>query len=277
MSAELSNWAGDQLVLIPELRGEDSVSLSDSGEGSLNEVTLALGLTSGTGVGIFNTSKGQDLLGGSSADESSTTGSRDQSHEDGADLTGELHGDGVGLSELTTPVSTTNRDDSELGSNDGTTNGSGDFAGALDTETDVTIVITDDDKGLEASTLTGTSLLLDWHDLEDFILKLGAQEVINDLEFLDGQRVEIDLLQLLYLAVLDETTELGAGDPDLSFSLVTSASATAITATSTTTTSTVSSSSSSSAIARQRLQSCRCSSSGVVMCRPAPLLDEARR
>ena len=45
------------------------------------------------------------------------------------------------------------------------------FLGALDTKTDVTIFVTDSDDSLEAGTLTGTGLLLDWLDLEDFVLK----------------------------------------------------------------------------------------------------------
>jgi hypothetical protein len=34
--------------------------------------------------------------------------------------------------------------------------------------------------------LTGSSLLLNWHDLHYFILQLGAKEPIDDLVFLDG-------------------------------------------------------------------------------------------
>jgi len=57
----------------------------------------------------------------------------------------------------------------------------------------VTVKVSDGNERLETSTLAGTSLLLDGHDLHDFILELGQEEVDN-LELLDGQREEIDLL-----------------------------------------------------------------------------------
>ena len=48
--------------------------------------------------------------------------------------------------------------------------------------------------------------------LHDLILELGQEEV-DDLEFLDGKREEVDFLHGFYLAILDETAELGDGNP----------------------------------------------------------------
>ena len=69
------------------------------------------------------------------------------------------------FTEVVTPVSTTDGNDAELGDDDGGTDRSSDFLGGLDTETDVTLAVTNDDDGLEAGSLTGTGLLLDGLDL----------------------------------------------------------------------------------------------------------------
>jgi hypothetical protein len=71
----------------------------------------------------------------------------------------------VRLSERVTPVTTADWKDAQLGDDDSSTDGSSDFLGGLDTETDVSIGVTNDDDSLEAGTLTGTGLLLDWLDL----------------------------------------------------------------------------------------------------------------
>jgi hypothetical protein len=47
----------------------------------------------------------------------------------------------VGLAEARSPVSTADRGDGELGINDGTTDGSGNFLRALGTEANVAIVV----------------------------------------------------------------------------------------------------------------------------------------
>ena len=59
-----------------------------------------------------------------------------------------LAGDGVRLAELVTPVPASNGHNGQLGEDDRPTNGGGDFLGALDTKTDVTIFVTDGDNGL---------------------------------------------------------------------------------------------------------------------------------
>ena len=71
----------------------------------------------------------------------------------------------MGLTEVGTPVTTTDGDDAELSDDDGSADSSSDFLGGLDTETDVALGITNDDNGLESGALTGTGLLLDGLDL----------------------------------------------------------------------------------------------------------------
>lgn len=69
------------------------------------------------------------------------------------------------LTKVGTPVTSTDGENAELGDGDGGTDSGSDFLGGLDTETDVTLGVTDDNDGLEAGTLTGTGLLLDGFDL----------------------------------------------------------------------------------------------------------------
>ena len=118
----------------------------------------------------------------------------------------------MGLLQSSTPVTTSNGDNAQLGSDDGTSDGSGDFLGALDTETDVSVGIADGDERLESGALTSTGLLLNGHDLHDFVLKSG-EELVDDLVLLDGEREEVDLLHRLDLAILNETAQLGDGNP----------------------------------------------------------------
>jgi hypothetical protein len=71
----------------------------------------------------------------------------------------------VRKTEVGAPVTATDGDNAELGDDDGSADGSGDFLGGLDTETDVALRVTNEDDGLETGALTGTGLLLDGLDL----------------------------------------------------------------------------------------------------------------
>lgn len=70
------------------------------------------------------------------------------------------------LTEGGTPVTSSDGQNTQLRDDDGGADGSGDFLGGLDSETDVTLGVSDDDDGLEPGSLTGTGLLLHGLDLE---------------------------------------------------------------------------------------------------------------
>ena len=53
------------------------------------------------------------------------------------------------FTELVTPVTTTHWNDGQLGLDDGTPDGSGDFFGALHSQTNMSIVISDSNESLE--------------------------------------------------------------------------------------------------------------------------------
>jgi hypothetical protein len=148
------------------------------------------------------------------------------------------------VTDLVTPIASSDWDQGELSSNEGTLDGNLDFLGELDTETDVTVLITDGNDGLESGSLTGLGLLLDGHDLHGLVreLSLGSlEEDINDLGLLNGDGVSVDLLKGLDVVVLDESAKLGQGSPLLVVTSATSGAATgaiSATATSTATTTT---------------------------------------
>ena len=177
------------------------------------EVAEGVGLAAGSSVAVLDTSHVQKLLGDKGGNEAGTTGSGDDAEENGAALAGNLGGDGVGISDLVTPVAAANGEDVDLGINDGTTHGNGDFASALDTETEMAVVVTNSDDGLEAGALTGGSLLLDGGDLHDLVLESGAEKVVDNLALLDGQTVQVDVLDVGNLAILHKASELGDGHP----------------------------------------------------------------
>lgn len=87
------------------------------------------------------------------------------SDSDGTALAALLGGQGVGSTEVGTPVASSDGNNAQLSNDDGGTDGSSDFLGSLDTETDVTLGVTNDDNGLESSSLTSTGLLLNGLDL----------------------------------------------------------------------------------------------------------------
>jgi len=120
----------------------------------------------------------------------------------------------VDITDLVTPIASSDWNKLELGSNQSALDGNLDFLANLDTETDVAVLVTDDNNGLEASSLTGLGLLLDRDDLHDFVRKgLLLEEFIDDLGLLDGDGVGVNFLEGLDLASLDESAKLGLGNP----------------------------------------------------------------
>jgi len=152
----------------------------------------------------------------------------------------------MGFTKLGTPVTSSDWDNGKLGEDDGASDGGCDLLCTLDTESDVTVEVTDCDEGLETGALTGTGLLLDGHDLHDLIFEFGKEEV-DDLVLLDWEREEVDLLHRFDFAVFYETAELGDGLPLLLLVFAASTTGTpaptaTITATTTKTTASASSS-----------------------------------
>mmetsp|Transcript_12386 Transcript_12386/g.19548 ORF Transcript_12386/g.19548 Transcript_12386/m.19548 type:complete len:285 (-) Transcript_12386:58-912(-) len=202
-------------ILLPQFRCQVSVRRTKGVKDGLDKVTHGTCMTTRTRVAIVDTGHVQQLLSGGRGHQSGTARSGDQSNADGTAFSSHLTGDGVGKSGAFSPVSTSDGSDVELGGGDGSANGGGDFGTALDSKSNVSGGVSDGDEGLESSTLTGRRLLLHGHDLHDLVLKFVLQKVVNDLGLLDGDGKEKDLFDASDLSVLDETSKLGYGDPDV--------------------------------------------------------------
>ena len=81
--------------------------------------------------------------------------------------------------EVGAPITTTNWDDRKLGEDDCTADCRCDFLCALDAETDMAVKVPDGNEGLETSALASACLFLHGHNLHDFILEVGEEEVDN--------------------------------------------------------------------------------------------------
>jgi hypothetical protein len=72
----------------------------------------------------------------------------------------------VRKTQVGTPVTSSDWQNAQLCDDDSGTDSSCDFLGGLDTETNVSLRVTNNNDSLESGTLTGTSLLLDRLDLK---------------------------------------------------------------------------------------------------------------
>lgn len=196
----------------PEIGGEELVGLGDGDEGSLQEVTSGSSASLRLGVAISDSGHLQEPLRGRGSDDTGSSRSRNESAHDGSGLTRDLARDGVRLLDVSSPVSSSDGDDRELGGDDGSSDGGSDLLSALDSKSDVSVEVSDGDEGLEPGSLSGRGLLLNGGDVHDLVLE-GGEEEVDNLELLDGEGEEVDLLHGLDLSVLDESSKLGDGNP----------------------------------------------------------------
>merc|ERR1740139_1691493 len=151
-----------------------------------------------------------------------TSSNWDHSNGTGTALSLNLGWNGMNVTDSGTPVTSSNWDHSELGIDESTLDGNLDFLADLDTNTDVTVSITNSADSLESSTLTGLGLLLDREDAHDVIgknflkglaLVLVLEEQIDNIGFLDWDGSSVDFFERLNLSHLDESTQFGERRP----------------------------------------------------------------
>lgn len=207
-------WRSNQRLNGPQVRGQETVSVTDGNEGSLQGVLGSSGRTGRRSVNILNTSQLHQLLDNWRSDNTLTSWGWDQSDGNGTTLTSDLTWQRVRSTQVGTPVTSSDWDDRQLGDDDGSLDSGSNFLGGLDTQTNVTVGVTNDDNSLHSGSLTGSGLLLDRSDLHNLVLQLWEQ-LVNDLVFLDWQRVQVDLLNGGDLTGLDQSTELGDWSPSL--------------------------------------------------------------
>ena len=127
---------------LPQIWSQIGVGGSNSGVCSLGKVAQCTSGSSGRCVTIINTSHLEQLLRNWSRHNTSTTGGGDQSHPDGATLSSHLAGHSVWATNLVTPETSSDWDNGELGEDDSSSDGSGNLLGALDTKTNMSVVVT---------------------------------------------------------------------------------------------------------------------------------------
>lgn len=172
--------------LLPKIWGEEFVSFDQSFVGGSEGVLSGVGHTFSGSVAIVDTCHLKNLLWSRGGNETGTSWGWDESNSDGTALAGDFHWDGVWLSDFVTPVALSDWDEVELGINDGTLNGSLDFFVDFASNTDVAVVVTNQNNAFESGSLTGLGLLLDRLDLHDFFLELSFKEGVDDLGFFIG-------------------------------------------------------------------------------------------
>lgn len=195
--ANKTSWGARQVVAVL-LKGADSegrglphvgchvcVGVANGVEGGLDKVAQGAGASAGLGVAVLDAGKLEQLLDGGRADQAGAARSRDKARQGGAAFAADLCRDGVRLAKDVAPVAEADRDDAQLGKDDGAADGSGDLLRALHAQADVSNRVADNDECLEAGSLAGLGLLLHGHDLDDLVGQLG-EKVVDDLELLDG-------------------------------------------------------------------------------------------
>jgi len=213
---ELDEWRLDEVSLWPEIWGKESVCLLQALENSSAEVFSGSGLSDTSGINIIDTSEGQDLLGDLSGNATGTSWGWDESDNSRTALSLNLARDGVDTTDSGSPVTSSDWNDVVLGIKECSLNGNLDFLSDLDSDTNVTLSVTDSDNSLESGSLSSLGLLLDGKDAHDLVgeLVLGlGDKSVNDLGLLDWDGVSVDLLEGLDLVVLNESSELGEWGP----------------------------------------------------------------
>lgn len=197
----------------PEIGRVVFVGGLDGSECRLDEVSSGSGLSLSLGVDVVDTGELEELLSHGGSNKASSTRSRHKSDLDGSGLSGDLSGDGVGGTDLVTPISLSDGDEVKLGHGDSSLDGALHFLVAFPSEADVVLLITDNSVSFEAGALTGLGLLLHGLDLHDFFLEVTSEEGINDLLLLDGDGEAEDVDDVVDELGLDESAQLGDGLP----------------------------------------------------------------
>jgi hypothetical protein len=76
--AKLLQRAADELGLLPQVGGKETVGVADGKESGLEGVLEGLGGAGGGGVGVLDTSKLEQTLDGGGGNEAGTTGGGDE-------------------------------------------------------------------------------------------------------------------------------------------------------------------------------------------------------
>lgn len=169
LGSVLSKWRLEVFGLAPEIWGQVLVCLGKGLVDGLDEVLSSSGMSGGVGVAIIDTSELEELLGDGGSDNTSSTRGWNKLDSDGSALSCDLTWNGMNGTELVSPETSSDWDELELGSDESTLDGDLDFLSNLNSKTDVTVLISNDNDSLETGSLTSHSLLLDGDDLHNLV------------------------------------------------------------------------------------------------------------
>ena len=212
----MDEWGSDEVGSWPEIWGQESVGLLQSGENGSNEILSGSGLTLGICVDIIDTSELQDFLGDLGSNATSSSWGWHESDGGGTALTVDLGWDGMDTTDLGSPISSSDWDDVALSIIKGSLNSNLHFLGDLDSNTNVSLSVSASNDSLESGSLSSLGLLLDGkngHDLiRELMLDVGEKS-INDWCFLDWDGVGVDFFERIELSSFNESSELGKWGP----------------------------------------------------------------
>ena len=138
MVREFGEWGLGNVGSWPQIWRQERVGLLQSVEEGSAEVFSGTGLTHTAGVDIIDTGEHKNLLGhlGGNTTSSSRSGHKSDGTRSALSLT--FDGDGMDITDLRAPVTSSDWDKVHLGINQGTLDSNLHFLGDLDSETDVT-------------------------------------------------------------------------------------------------------------------------------------------
>merc|ERR1740123_2426058 len=218
MVGELLEWRLGEMSRLPQVGRQETIAGSQGLESGLHEISLGARVPARAREHVCEV---HHLLHREGPNDAAASRSRDEPHTDRAALAVYLHGQSVRLADAVTPVPPSERNELHLRSDDASADRSGDLLRALGPQADVAVLVADQHIADETVALTCRGHLLDRMDLHHLVLQVARlEEGIDDLVLLDGERMEVDILDRANLAVLDQSAQLGDRNPLLLLSLL---------------------------------------------------------
>mmetsp|Transcript_125650 Transcript_125650/g.337214 ORF Transcript_125650/g.337214 Transcript_125650/m.337214 type:complete len:257 (+) Transcript_125650:183-953(+) len=199
---------------LPQVRREVAEGLLQGVERGLDEVALGPGVPTGAGEAVLDAAEREHLLHHGGAHDAGPARRGHQPDPHGAALARHLHRHRVREADLVPPVPPPNGDEAQLGCDDAAADGGRDLLGALRSQADVAVAVTDQHVADKAVGLTSGAHLLHRVDLHHLVLERARREkLVDDLVLLDGQGMQVDVFDGRDLPLLHEAPDLGAGHP----------------------------------------------------------------
>ena len=163
-------------------------------KGCFYKVPHCLRVSTAACITIRHPCKLQNLFGSWSSYDPRSSWRRNQPNSDTSTLPCDFNGQGMGQSNLVSPVASPYRDDAELGHYHSSFYGDLDFLACLPPESHMSVAVSYCHEGFEPRALPTWCLLLHRLDLHNVVFQFIFQKEVYDLELFDGERVQEDFL-----------------------------------------------------------------------------------